>query len=140
MSGWHCLLQSTFIHLEAKRWFASLTDDEELVFCRFTQLGLLRLLTTGIVMGDDVRTQRQAWRIYDTFLADGGARFMHEPRTLEESFRKLSRSVSASPKEWADSYLTSFAIETGATLVTFDKALAARTSGSILLKPKTSSI
>jgi hypothetical protein len=31
-------------------------DDEQFLFCRFTQLGLLRLLTTESVMGKDVRT------------------------------------------------------------------------------------
>lgn len=131
---WLALSSSAHIHhLEARKWFASLTEDEELIFCRFTQLGLLRLLTTNAVMSNEVRTQRQAWDIYDAFLSDGGARFMQEPRTIEESFRRLSRSARVSPKDWADAYLAAFALETGAALVTFDKALAARTAGSVCL-------
>jgi predicted nucleic acid-binding protein len=81
---WLALASSIHIHhKQAKRWYESL-GDEELVFCRFTQLGLLRLLTTSAVMGPEVLTQRQAWHVYDAFLKDGGARFLHEPRTVED--------------------------------------------------------
>ncbi|MEI9981637.1 MAG: TA system VapC family ribonuclease toxin [Edaphobacter sp.] len=119
-------------HTQARRWYESLVD-EELVFCRFTQLGLLRLLTTKSVMAAETLTQRQAWHVYDLFLKDGGARFLSEPRTLENAFRLLSRHPSLSPKDWADSYLAAFALESGATLVTFDKALAAKGKGTIIL-------
>ncbi len=119
-------------HAQARRWYESL-EDEELVFCRFTQLGLLRLLTTKAVMATETLTQRQAWHVYDRFLKDGGAQFLAEPRTLENSFRHLSRHPSASPKDWADSYLAAFALETGAALVTFDKALATRGKGAVIL-------
>ena len=118
-------------HKEAMRWFESL-DEADLLFCRFTQLGLLRLLTTAAVMGRDVLTQRQAWLAYDKFLA-GGVRFLEEPRMLDDHFRKLTRHASSSPKEWADAYLAAFAIEAGLTLVTFDKALAAKAKDSIIL-------
>ncbi|MEO8736177.1 MAG: TA system VapC family ribonuclease toxin [Edaphobacter sp.] len=134
---WLALSSSIHVHhIRAKRWFDLLTEDEELVFCRLTQLGLLRLLTTATVMGDGVRTQKQAWAIYDAFLRDGGARFLQEPRTLEESFRRISRSTAASPKDWADSYLAAFAMETGAKLITLDKALGGRAAGSIVLRPE----
>jgi toxin-antitoxin system PIN domain toxin len=134
---WLALSSSVHVHhVLAKKWFDSLADDEELVFCRLTQLGLLRLLTTAGAMGTSVRTQRQAWAIYDAFVTEGGARLMQEPRTLEERFRRLSRSTSASPKDWADSYLAAFADEAGAKLVTFDKALGARAEGAIVLRPE----
>jgi uncharacterized protein len=130
---WLALASSLHVHhKQAKHWYDSL-DDEELTFCRFTQLGLLRLLTTEAVMGAEVLTQRQAWQVYDAFLKDGGGRFLYEPRTVEDSFRKLSRLASASPKDWGDSYLVGFAMETGAMLITFDKGLALRVKGSVLL-------
>ena len=129
---WLALASSIHVHhKQAKKWYDSL-DDEELTFCRFTQLGLLRLLTTEAVMRTEVLTQRQAWNVYDIFIKDGGARFLYEPRTLEDSFRGLSRRSSASPKDWADSYLAAFALETGAKLVTFDKALAMKTKDAII--------
>ena len=45
----------------------------------------------------------------------------------------FTRSPSASPKDWADSYLAAFAHEIGAKLITFDKALAARSKEAIVL-------
>lgn len=118
-------------HKDAKRWFDSL-DEADLLFCRFTQIGLLRLLTTAAVMGGDVLTQREAWQAYDKFLA-GGVRLLEEPPTLEDHFRQLTRHTSSSPKEWADAYLAAFAIGGSLLLATFDKALAAKTKGAILL-------
>jgi hypothetical protein len=129
---WLALASSIHVHhMQAKRWYESL-GDEELIFCRFTQLGLLRLLTTTAVMGTEVLTQQQAWHVYDAFLKNGGAQFLHEPRTLDNSFRRLSRHPSASPKDWAESYLAAFALETGAKLITFDQALATTVKGSIV--------
>jgi uncharacterized protein len=52
-------------HTSAVNWFTTLSDDSGLIFCRFTQLGLLRLLTTGAIMGDEVMTQPEAWAAYD---------------------------------------------------------------------------
>jgi len=120
-------------HTKAKSWFDSLSNQEELIFCRFTQIGLLRLLTLEAVMGREVRSQVDAWKIYDAFVEDGNARLMQEPRSLDRSFRKLAVLGSASPKNWGDAYLAAFAEEAGAKLVTFDKALASRTRGAILL-------
>jgi predicted nucleic acid-binding protein len=47
--------------------------------------------------------------------------------------RFTSSSAHASPKIWADAYLLAFAEETGAIVVTFDRALARRREHSILL-------
>jgi hypothetical protein len=118
-------------HKDAKRWFEGL-EDADLLFCRFTQIGLLRLLTTAAVMGRDVLNQREAWQAYDKFLA-GGVRLLEEPPALEDQFRRLTRHTTSSPKEWADAYLAAFAIGGSLQLVTFDKALATKARGSILL-------
>ena len=48
-------------HATAVKWFTTLDQDWSLIFCRFTQLGLLRLLTAEAVMGDEVMTQPEAW-------------------------------------------------------------------------------
>jgi uncharacterized protein len=131
---WLALASSRHVHRAvAKRWFESLDDDEEPIFCRLTQIGLLRLLTTEAVMDVDVMTQRQAWSVYDSFVRDSGARFVYEPRTVEDTFRDLSRLTTASPKHWTDSYLGAFAVESGAQLITFDKALGAKVKGALVL-------
>ena len=62
-------------HAQALRWFQGL-EDAQLVFCRYTQLGLLRLLTTEAVMGGDTLSQAQAWDEYDAWLHTGVAAFV----------------------------------------------------------------
>ncbi len=57
----------------AQAWFDRLDERTMLVFCRQTQLGFFRLLTTSAVMGKDTRTQRQCWTIYEDWLAGGRA-------------------------------------------------------------------
>jgi toxin-antitoxin system PIN domain toxin len=130
---WLALASSRHVHRAvATQWFESLGDGEP-IFCRLTQMGLLRLLTTEAVMDVDVMTQRQAWSVYDSFVRDSGARFVYEPRTLDATFRDSSRLGTASPKHWTDSYLAAFALETEARLITFDKALGARVKGALVL-------
>ena len=57
-------------HSTAAAWFATVPSDATLAFCRFTQLGLLRLLTAKAVMSDEVMTQSQAWAAYDRWHQD----------------------------------------------------------------------
>lgn len=122
-------------HLAAKKWFDSLDDDARLCFCRFTQLSLLRLLTTEALMGKaDVRSQVEAWETYDHWLEDGRVMLMDEPPGLEPVFRSLSLARRPAPKDWADSYLIAFASVSELKLVTFDRALEGRTRELLLLK------
>ena len=121
-------------HVAANKWLASIPDDLELCFCRFTQISLLRLLTTDAVMKDNVLSQQGAWRVYDAWLENGRAIFLEEPPSVEILFRSLSQSLQRSPKDWADSYLSAFAQVSGIELVTFDQSLHRRTAGSLLLK------
>ena len=93
-------------HRRAASWFASLRADSRFFFCRFTQLGLLRLLTTQAVMGSsDVMNQPQAWHAYDAWLKDYRVAFLDEPPELERVLREHSQLRVAAPKDWADSYL-----------------------------------
>jgi hypothetical protein len=68
-------------HAAAVRWFTTLDLDQDssLIFCRFTQLGLLRLLTAEAVMGDEVMTQPEAWDAYDRWQQDDRVELMNEP-------------------------------------------------------------
>jgi toxin-antitoxin system PIN domain toxin len=120
-------------HRAALAWFNGLDDEQVLVFCRQTQLGLFRLLTTEAVMGEDVRAQRQCWAIYDEWLANRRAILGSEPAELEEQFRSRTVASQPGPKIWADAYLAAFAKSGNYTLVTFDKTLAAKTKDAIQL-------
>lgn len=121
-------------HLVANDWIESLEADVRLCFCRFTQLGFLRLLTAEAVMGDEVQTQVDAWAIYDQWLKNDHVTLLEEPSGLERRFRSLTRSRQASPKAWADAYLAAFADASQLTLVTFDRAFRGKGTSLILLE------
>jgi toxin-antitoxin system PIN domain toxin len=120
-------------HSHAAEWFATLSPDAILAFCRFTQLGLLRLLTTVALMSDEVMTQPQAWAAYDRWLKDPRVELVDEPAELETRFRALTRLRQPATKDWADSYLAAFATVAQLTLVTFDRGLRSKAKSSILL-------
>ena len=132
---WVALSHSGHVHHDVARdWFETLEDGSSLSFCRFTQLGFLRLLTAGAVMGDDVLTQASAWSVYDRWLDDDRIGYAEEPAGLDRAFRSLTRLRQASPKAWADAYLMAFAERSRMPLVTFDRALKGRTGALILLE------
>jgi hypothetical protein len=121
-------------HRRAAEWFNALDDKGRVFFCRFTQLGLLRLLSSAAVMGNDVMTQRAAWLAYAAqWQEDERVGFLDEPVDLEARFRALTRLRHPAPKDWADSYLAAFAGTSALTLVTFDTALKSKAARAILL-------
>ena len=120
-------------HRAAKAWERTLYNDAVLAFCRFTQLGLLRLLTNASAMGMDVLTQASAWAVYDSLLAAGPVEFFDEPEGIDSLFRLQTTRNEVSTKQWADAYLEAFSITANITLVTFDRASAGRVAGSVLL-------
>lgn len=120
-------------HLVACDWFESLDADVRFCFCRFTQLGLLRLLTAEAVMGADVMNQPDAWSVYDRWLEDDRVSFLEEPPGLDRRFRALTRLKRAAPKTWADAYLAAFAETSQLTLVTFDRGFRGKARPMILL-------
>ncbi len=123
-------------HVAARTWYEGLPISVDLVFCRFTQLGLLRLLTTKGIVDDEPMSQAKAWNVYDTWIEKGGAVFHDEPFGVEIEFRALSNQRQPAPKDWADSYLAAFAASTSLKLITFDRSLSERSPRSTLLKVK----
>jgi len=96
---WIALTYRGHIHYNAARiWLDSVPDDSELCFCRLTQVGFLRLLTTPAVMGNRVMSQAAAWEVYDDWLENGRAGFIEEPPSIERIFRALSQSRQPAPK------------------------------------------
>jgi uncharacterized protein len=113
-------------HVPASRWHASI-DDAELLFCRFTMLGFLRLLTNRQVMGDSTTTLAGALQLYDRWRQDPRVELAPELRGTEALFRQAMAPLSLLPatKAIADCYLVGFAEAASAHLVTFDRGLAA---------------
>jgi predicted nucleic acid-binding protein len=110
-----------------------------LFFSRYTQLGLLRLLTNRAAMGERTLTIREAWDVYDRWLRDPRVEFHPEPRDVERGFREALTEFSArSAPNWiGDCYLLAYARHSEAALVTFDSALhrLARTQGCAAVIP-----
>jgi len=107
-------------HPQALAWLDQ-QNDLDVIICRHTQLGLLRLLSNAAVMSQDVCNQEQAWAVYDAVASDGRFEFFHEPDNLEVFLRKYSTASTASPKLWQDAYLAAFARAGDLQLVTFDR-------------------
>ena len=130
---WLALAWSRHVHSErARSWFEQ-ADEEQFFFCRFTQITVLRLLTTDQIMGKDTKTMSEAWGLWDRIWADTRIAFLPEPDDLEKEFRLRSRLSSRSPKVWADAYLLAFAAVGGVKLVTFDHALQTRGADVLVL-------
>lgn len=123
---WLALVWNRHIHSEkAREWFER-SSEEKFLFCRISQITVLRLLTTASVMGNDVRKMPEAWSLWDKVCADDRVAFVSEPEIIEHEFRRLSALRSPSPKVWADAYLLAFASAAGLKLVTFDRGLGTR--------------
>lgn len=112
-------------HRIAQHWLSE-HEDEELAFCRVTELGVLRLLTNAAVTGTDVRTRRQAWDVLLELQQDPRVRFLQEPRDLAPLWMALSKRDDYSHKLWTDDYLAAFAQAAHADLVTLDRSMHGR--------------
>lgn len=131
---WLALVWGRHSHAEAARdWFDG-CEDEQFFFCRFTQLALLRLLTTKTVMNRDVKSMSAAWEIYDQCCADDRIGLLAEPHGIDSGFRAFAKSREASPKLWADAYLAAFASTAGLRLITFDKAFRSKPVDCLVLE------
>ena len=84
-------------------------------------------------MGTDVLTQADTWKAFDRFAKFWNSTLIDEPTGIDREFRRQTSRDEISPKLWADGYLAAFALMSGLQLVTFDRALARRVKGSILL-------
>ena len=120
---WLALTHSRHVHHPAAALWLDSAGDSSLFFCRFTQLGLLRLLTNVQVMAEETMTPRGAWAAYRRWFEDGRVAFMPEPAAagFERAFQAATLRPRPATKLWADAYLAAFAKIAGLSLVTFDR-------------------
>ena len=107
-------------HAAAADWFDEASPDS-CSFCRLTQMGFLRLATNPKAFREAAVTLLQAWRMYDSFLADPRVVNAEEPEDLEVFWREYTRRRTFSPKVWNDAYLAAFARAADFEVVTFDQ-------------------
>jgi toxin-antitoxin system PIN domain toxin len=130
---WLALIWNQHVHSEKTRSWFEQAGEEQFFFCRFTQITVLRLLTTDQIMGKEAKTMSEAWSLWDLVWADTRIAFLPEPDNLEKEFRSHSRLSSRSPKVWADAYLLAFAAVAGVKFVTFDRAVQGRGADVLVL-------
>jgi len=132
LNVWIALLLENHVHRPAARtwWQAS---DGPIAFTRFTQISLLRLLTTPAAMDGKPLTMEEAWRAYDRLFEDDRVALYPEPAGVEMRFREYASGQTASPQVWADACPLAVSRAAGGTLITFDRALAARGAYCLLL-------
>jgi toxin-antitoxin system PIN domain toxin len=111
-------------HRIAKKWMDA--EDDDLLFCRVTELAFLRLVSNRAVTEDDALTRRQAWDQLLALQADPRIKFVPEPRGLAPLWIAFSKRDDRSHLLWTDDYLAAFAQAADAQLVTLDAGLLAR--------------
>jgi len=109
----------------AKGWLDRCPDDSQLIFSRFTQMGLLRLLCNPSAMGDRTLTLGESWAVYDHWLQDPRVEFYPEPKNAGAGFRRATEPFAgqAAAKWVGDCWLLAYAEAAHARLVTFDRGL-----------------
>jgi toxin-antitoxin system PIN domain toxin len=123
---WLALSRSGHVHHEpVHAWLSAMTEAGVVLFCRATQQGYVRLLTTEVVMrayGGKALTNQQAWDLQHAWYRDDRVGQASEPAGIEARWKEFGAIRSASPKLWMDAYLAAFAMAGGFRLVTTDKA------------------
>jgi len=128
---WLAIAAPEHVHARlARKWWDQ--ENGTIAFCRLTQLGFLRLMTTPVVMGGKPLTMNEAWRVYDRLYDDDRVMFFGEPPEVDRRFRETATGRTASPKVWADAWLLAVARAAEGVLVTFDKALVSRGATCLL--------
>jgi len=111
-------------HGVARDWMED--EQEDLAFCRVSQMAFLRLLTNPAIIREDALTRRRAWEVFDALIADPRIRMLAEPQGLEPLWVAFSKRDDRNHLLWTDDYLAAFAQASDAELVTFDKAIGKR--------------
>ncbi len=130
---WLALLLADHVHREIALAWWNTNYDDRIYFNRFTQLGVLRLLTTSAAMNGKPLNMQQAWAAYDRLFKDDRVVFAREPAYVEMTFRKIAATSLASPKLWADAWLVAFADQSSSVVVTFDQGLKKKFKRCLLL-------
>jgi toxin-antitoxin system PIN domain toxin len=129
-------------HKAARQWYRRTPmEPGDLLFCRHTEMGFLRLTTQERVMrvyAVQALTNNEAITFLTEISADPAVARTDEPATTRSLWLKLSRGRQPSPNVWMDAYLAALAITLGAEMLTFDqefKTFVAHGLDLVLLSP-----
>ena len=116
---WLALIDKRHAHHAAAAHYWNEQAAPRLGLSRVTMLGFLRLSTSLRVLSNPL-SPKEAWEIYDKFMALPEVGFLAEPATVDTHFRFLTAAADLPHRMWTDAYLAAFARATGARLVSFD--------------------
>jgi len=121
---WLALAAEAHVHHGRAQTYWRQEAAELTVFCRITQLALLRHLTNRTIMGEHFLTPRAAWSKCRDFLVLPEVKLLEEPPGLGEQLGRYCDVGRSSPNFWTDAYLAAFAKCAGLRLVSFDTAFS----------------
>ena len=111
-------------HAQARTIFEQADSSRPAAFCRATQTGFLRLLTTPTICsayGCSPITNLEAWAKCEELLALPQVVWLAESTGIASEWRQCAALGSSSPKVWMDAYLAALAIKGGFNFVSLDK-------------------
>lgn len=112
-------------HRAARDWYEqTAVTPGDLVFCRQTEIGFLRLLTQSAVMtrcSAMPLSNSEAAEFLSRLHADPAVSRSDEPPTAKSLWLELANVPQPAPNLWMDAYLAAFTISLGAQMVSFDR-------------------
>lgn len=125
-------------HQVAQDWFKRLKQEpKSLLFCRFTEQSVLRLLTSEKVLRNlnlEAFTNDEAVETLIGMQRNPTVGTETEAPSTKKLWLKLAARPSASPQLWIDAYLAAFAISGHHQMVTFDKGFRQFNAEGLKLK------
>jgi len=120
LNVWLALADPDHQHHARARQYWQAEAHPQLVFCRVTMMGLLRLLTHPKVMRGSPFTPAEAWHVYRAFMALPEVGFLPDNPHVEIQFQAWTDRAGFISHRWTDAWLASHALTTASRLVSFD--------------------
>ena len=111
-------------HNLARTWFEGLPVESRCYFCRYTQMGFMRIATNARANPLQTLSLSQVWAFYDQTMLDVRIGFSVEPKNLENEWRQLVQVGTFTSRHWNDAYLAAFALAADFELITIDKGFS----------------
>jgi uncharacterized protein len=92
-------------HRKVSSWFNELPIGSHMLICRVAQLGLIRLITSNVVMQGEALTMREAWAFYGELLQVPSIYFVDEPGRIQAHWFKSCLAFEQATKRVTDAYL-----------------------------------
>jgi uncharacterized protein len=112
-------------HDRARAWYEQTPLRlGDLLFCRQTEMGFLRLITQERTMthcGVKALSNAAAIDFLEEICRDPAVARAEEPSATRSLWWKLAHRPQASPNVWMDAYLAALAISSKVEMVTFDQ-------------------